>query len=151
MPAGYSGTPLAKKLGIREGDRVGVIGDPGHFRELLGDLPGSVEYVDAPGRPRSARAGDARAFDVVVAFVPEAATLESRFLHGHRLIDWAGGLWIAWPKMKSPLHRDLRDSGVRDHGLEAGLVDNKVCAIDEDWSGLRFVYRREDRGVSVRA
>lgn len=146
MPtAGYSGTPLAKKLGIREGSRVGVLGDPGSFVDLLEPLPSGVELIDAPGRPRKPRAGSDGAFDVVVAFVPRLRELERRFRHGELLIDWAGGLWIAWPKMKSPLHHDLRDSHVRAHGLSAGLVDNKVCAIDEDWSGLRFVIRKENR------
>lgn len=145
MTAGYSGTPLARKLGIREGARLGVIGDPGHFGALVHPLPPDVVVVSDPGRPRSPRAGDPRAFDVVVAFVPERARLASRLRHGHLLIDWPGGLWIAWPKMSSGLHRDLRESEVREAGLEAGLVDNKICAVDADWSGLRFVYRTTDR------
>jgi hypothetical protein len=146
VPAGYSVTPLPGKLGIREGHRVVVLGDPGHAAELLDGVPAGVRVVHDPPLPREARAGRRSAVDVVVAFVPEARALARRFRHGHRLIDWAGGLWIAWPKMRSPLYRDLRESQVREHGLAAGLVDNKVCAIDEDWSGLRFVYRREDRG-----
>ncbi len=143
--AGYSGTPLSRKLGIREGSRVAVLGDPGTFVSLLDPLPAGVRLVDAPGRPRRPRAGTDGAFDVVVAFVPRLRELERRFRHGQLLIDWAGGLWIAWPKMKSPLHVDLRDSDVREHGLSTGLVDNKVCAIDADWSGLRFVIRKGDR------
>lgn len=143
--AGYSGTPLVRKLGIKEGHRLAVLGDPGHFAALLGDLPTDVERVDDPPLPRKPRAGRPSAFDVVVAFVPEASRLERRFRAGHRLLDWSGGLWISWPKMKSPLFRDLRESEIRAHGLALGLVDNKICAVDDDWSGLRFVYRVADR------
>lgn len=143
--AGYSGTPLVRKLGIKEGHRLAVLGDPGHLATLLGDLPAGVERVDDPPLPRSARAGRASAFDVVVAFVPDASHLHRRFRAGHRLLGWTGGLWLSWPKMKSPLFRDLRESVIRAHGLEAGLVDNKICAVDDDWSGLRFVYRVADR------
>ena len=143
--AGYSGTPLVRKLGIKEGMRLGVIGDPGHFEALLGPLPSGVQRVDDPSLPRKPRAGTDRALDVVVVFVPEARLLERRFRLGHRLIDWAGGLWVSWPKMKSGLFRDLREGEIRTYGLNAGLVDNKICAVDDDWSGLRFVYRREDR------
>lgn len=145
MTAGYSGTPLAKKLGIKEGHRVAVLGDPGHLHSLLGDLPMGVRIESEPPLPRASRAGGGRAYDVILAFTPEAKLLERRFRHGHRLLAWDGGLWISWPKMKSPLFRDLRDSQIRTHGLDQGLVDNKVCAVDEDWSGLRFVYRVQDR------
>lgn len=145
MTAGYSGTPLAKKLGIKEGHRVAVLGDPGHLRSLLGDLPHGVRLTDDPPLPRKPRAGSDDAFDVVIAFAPEFGLMERRFRHGHRLLTWNGGLWMSWPKMKSPLFRDLREGQIRDHGLEQGLVDNKICAVDEDWSGLRFVYRVEDR------
>jgi hypothetical protein len=143
--AGYSGTPLVKRLGIKEGHRLAVLGDPGHFADLLGELPAGVRHVDDPPLPRAPRAGRDSAFDVVIAFVPEASHLARRFRAGHRLLSWTGGLWLSWPKMKSPLFRDLREGTIRAHGLEAGLVDNKVCAVDDDWSGLRFVYRVIDR------
>jgi hypothetical protein len=143
--AGYSGTPLVKKLGIKEGHRLAVLGDPGHLADLLGKLPSGVRRVDDPPLPRSRRAGHPAAFDVVIAFVPEASHLERRFRKAHRLLTWTGGLWLSWPKMKSALFTDLREGTIRAHGLESGLVDNKVCAVDDDWSGLRFVYRVADR------
>ncbi len=143
--AGYSGTPLVKKLGIKEGHRLAVLGDPGHLGLLLGDLPAGVLRVDDPPLPRSPRAGKKSAFDVVIAFAPHESRLAPQFRRGHRLLGWTGGLWISWPKMKSDLFKDLREGTIRAHGLASGLVDNKVCAVDDDWSGLRFVYRVADR------
>jgi hypothetical protein len=141
-PAGYSGTPLPKKLGIEEGSRVGTRYAPDHLPGLLDPLPSgvSLEPLEASGHTE----GDAR-FDVVLLFVDVIDTLtdEVEPLSGRIEVD--GGLWVCWPKMKSPLFRELRESHVRSHGLETGLVDNKICAVDDDWSGLRFVYRREDR------
>ena len=140
--AGYSGTPLPKKLGIKDGSTVATIAASPHFAELLVPLPGGV-------RIRSdRRASDLRAkgpFDVLVAFVRTEAELESRFDRAHSRLDPYGGLWIAWPKQSSPLATYLKESHVREYGLSTGLVDNKICAIDEDWSGLRFVVRKENR------
>lgn len=145
MTAGYSGTPLPKKLGIRPGSRVAVMHDPGHADELLADVPAGATVVYDPSVPPTARRDAPDAFDVVVCFVPRAADLDARVGRAARLIRWDGGLWISWPKMKSPLFVDLREGEVRGRGLAEGLVDNKICAVDEDWSGLRFVVRREDR------
>jgi hypothetical protein len=142
MPAGYSGTPLARKLGIRAGHRVGTIAAPDAFPGLLDPLPEDVRLEAVPEPPADADTGDR---DVVIAFAPDRAALADRLDRGRRLIHPDGGLWIAWPKMASPLHRDLRRDAVRAMGLDTGLVDNKVCAIDDDWSALRFVYRTEDR------
>lgn len=139
MSAGYSGTPLARKLGIKEGHRVATLGAPGHFAALLDPLPASVR-LDADPDPDGGPP-----FDVIVAFVPDAGHLEGRFAAGHALLDPYGGLWMAWPKQSSPLATDFRESDVRAHGLAAGLVDNKICAVDADWSGLRFVVRVENR------
>lgn len=135
--AGYSGTPLPKKLGIKEGHAVATLGAPDHFRGLLDPLPAGV-LVKAGPRGKGP-------FDVIVAFVRTQAELRKRFDRGHALLDPYGGLWIGWPKRSSPLATSLRESHVREYGLSTGLVDNKICAIDEDWSGLRFVVRREDR------
>lgn len=145
MSAGYSGTPLPKKLGIEAGSRVAVIGDPGHAGDLLSAAPAGVRIVRDPAIPGDAAPDSEDAFDVVLCFLPRLADLEERFAAASRLISWSGGLWACWPKKRSPLHRDLEASDVRSHGLDAGLVDNKVCAVDEDWSGLRFVYRVVDR------
>lgn len=135
--AGYSGTPLARKLGIREGHRVATLGAPAGFPEQVAPLPAGVT-VRADPRGRGS-------FDVIIAFVATERELGRRFARGDALLDTSGGLWIAWPKRTSVLATDLRESDVRAHGLASGLVDNKVCAIDADWSGLRFVVRTADR------
>ena len=137
MPAGYSGTPLPKKLGIKAGHRVGVIRAPDHLDTLLEGLP-------AGARRLQFRATSPR-YDVIMLFARNQRTLEREWARAVDRFDVDGGLWVAWPKKTSPLHADLGDSGVRGLGLDGGLVDNKVCAIDEDWSGLRFVFRVADR------
>jgi len=137
MTTGYSGTSLARKLGIKEGHRVAALGAPSHFRSLLDPLPPGV-------RLQSGLRGRAR-FDVVIAFARTRSELGQRFGRARLRLQPNGGLWVAWPKRTSPLAGRLKESDVREHGLASGLVDNKVCAIDEDWSGLRFVIRLEDR------
>ena len=134
--AGYSGTPLPRKLGIKPGARVGLIGAPEGFDSTLGDLPDGVAVRRRLGR---------EPFDVIVAFFSRRSTLERRLPALSAALDPAGGLWIAWPKRASGVTTDVTEDVVRDLGLAAGLVDNKVCAIDEIWSGLRLVYRLRDR------
>jgi hypothetical protein len=134
--AGYSGTPLPRKLGIKEGHRVAVTGAPDGFEQILGELPDGVRVVS---RVRGA-------LDVVVCFLTRRAELERRFGSLRKAVYPAGGLWIAWPKRASGVATDLTENIVREVALAGGLVDNKVCAIDETWSGLRLVYRLEDRG-----
>ena len=131
--AGYSGTPLARKLGIREGDTVAVLGAPGGF--AVPDLPDGVE-VRTAARGRH---------DVVLSFHTRRVDLERRFATLCRATHPDGGLWIAWPKRSSGVPTDLTEDVVRQLALEGGLVDNKVCAIDETWSGLRLVFRLRDR------
>jgi hypothetical protein len=135
-PAGYSGTPLVRKLGIKLDARVGFIGAPEGFDPTLGELPPGV---------RVRRRLGGQPFDVIVAFHRARAELELRLPALARALDPAGGLWIAWPKRASGVSTDLTEDVVRALGLAGGLVDNKVCAIDETWSGLRFVYRLRDR------
>ena len=135
QPAGYSGTPLPKKLGIKPGHRLGLIGAPADFDVTFGELPEDV-VVRRRARGR---------LDVVVAFFVERRALERRLDALRTTLDPAGGLWIAWPKRASGVLTDLDETVVRELGLAAGLVDNKVCAIDAVWSGLRFVYRLRDR------
>ncbi len=135
QPAGYSGTPLPKKLGIKPGHRLGLIGAPADFDVTLGELP---EDVVVRRRARGP-------LDVVVAFFVERRALERRLDALRTTLDPAGGLWIAWPKRASGVPTDIDERVVRELGLAAGLVDNKVCAIDAVWSGLRFVYRLRDR------
>jgi hypothetical protein len=136
--AGYTSTPLARKLGIREGHRVRTWNAPGGLPALLSPLPDDVDFASLDG------AGDG-SVDVVLAFAAVSADLPEALRLGHEALAWTGGLWLCWPKKRSPLHVDLAEGEVRATGLEAGLVDNKICAVDEDWSGLRFVYRVEDR------
>ena len=133
--AGYSGTPLSRKLGIKPQARVGLIGAPYDFDEVLGELPPGVSVR------RRARG----TFDVIVVFVQKRSELERRLPALKKALDQAGGLWVAWPKRSSGVATDLGEGPVREVGLASGLVDNKVCAIDETWSGLRFVYRLADR------
>ena len=137
--AGYSGTPLPKKLGIKPEARVALVGAPDGFDQTLGELPGGVTiHRRLQGR-----------FDVIVAFFTDAAALERRLPTLRRGLTDAGGLWLAWPKQSSGVATDLGDRVVRELGLAAGLVDNKVCAIDQTWSGLRLVYRLADRPVKT--
>ncbi len=135
MSAGYSGTLLVRKLGIKEGTRLGLIGAPDGFDGVLGALPLDVAVRRQTRGP----------LDVIVAFHTSLRSLEQRLAGLKRALDPAGGLWIAWPKRASGVPTDLNENLVRELGLAAGLVDNKVCAIDEVWSGLRFVYRLADR------
>jgi len=133
--AGYSGTPLPKKLGIREGSRVAVVSAPDGFTRVLAPLPPGVEL----------RTGARGRCDVVVFFVTRRAELARRFPGFVRALEPDGGLWVAWPKKTSGVATDLVFDAVQSVGLDAGLVDNKVCAIDTTWSGLRFVRRVADR------
>ncbi len=135
MSAGYSGTPLAKKLGIVGEQMVAAIGEPDHFRALLEPLPGGVEF-------RTSLRGKA---DVAVLFVTQRQELRRRLDAAGRAIFPDGGLWVAWPKRASKVPTDMTEDVVRELALPIGLVDNKVCAIDEVWSGLRVVWRKELR------
>jgi hypothetical protein len=133
--AAYSGTPLPRKLGIREGSRLMLVEPPADVAATLGVLPPGVELVKA----------DASAVDVAVYFALDAAAVRGRFAALAASLQPAGGLWIAWPKRSSGVPTDLDENLVREIGLAEGLVDNKVCAIDATWSGLRFVLRLRDR------
>jgi hypothetical protein len=133
--AGYSGTPLVRKLGIKEGHRVSFPGAPDSFGDLLGQLPPGVIVKSRASGP----------LEVIVFFTKRRAELEQRLPALRKALDHAGGLWIAWPKRSSGVETDLTEDLVRELGLANRLVDNKVCAIDETWSGLRLVIRLRDR------
>ena len=135
MPAGYSGTPLAKKLGIKEGHVVALLDAPDELESTLGGLPDDVRVR------RSARG---RA-DVIVSFHTRRSHFERRLPVLLRAMDVDGGLWVAWPKRASGVETDMTEDVVREVALPIDLVDNKVCAIDDVWSGLRVVWRREVR------
>ena len=135
--AGYSGTPLPKKLGIRPGSRLLLCDAPSGFEATLGDLPEGVQLR------RDLRGSEP--FDVILLFARDAAALARRLEPCRARLAETGGLWLAWPKKASGLATDLSDGAVRAVGLATGLVDNKVCAVDDTWSGLRFVVRLQDR------
>ena len=135
MTAGYSGTPLARKLGIKEGNRVGVVGDPGHLAALVDPLPAGARLVKNPRAP----------CQVLVGFGPTERRFRQVFQRLLSRLPPDGALWIAWPKKSSPQYVDLTEDAIRAVALPLGLVDNKVCAIDRDWSGLRLVVRKENR------
>jgi len=127
--AGYSGTPLPKKLMIKEGATVALVGAPEDFEATLGELPpGVVLRRNRRGKP-----------DTAIWFVRSLADLKREIGRMGRLAP--RGLWIAWPKKASGVETDVGEAAVRSTGLAAGLVDHKICAIDATWSGLRFVER----------
>jgi hypothetical protein len=135
--AGYSNTPLPRKLGIGDDDEVAVVGAPDSFYDTLGPLPEVASlHTDLADEAR---------YDVIVAFVTARAELEADLPRLRSRMAPACGLWIAWPKRASGLPTDMSDQVVRDVALPTGLVDNKVCAIDQTWSALRLVIRRENR------
>jgi hypothetical protein len=130
--AGYSGTPLPKKLGIVEGSSVALIDAP----------PGVVVGLPAGVTVKRQARGTA---DVVVAFFTRRKDFERRIGSLAKMIFPAGGLWVAWPKRSSGVETDMHEGALREVALPLGLVDNKVCAIDETWTGMRVVWRRERR------
>ncbi len=133
--AGYSGKPLAQKLGIKPGMRLIILNAPDDYASTLGELPEGIEMTQTfEGQ-----------FDFIQFFTTEKAVLENRFDELKRILQPDGMLWISWPKKAARMQTDLTDNMVRDIGLAKGLVDVKVCAVDERWSGLKFVYRLKDR------
>ncbi|MGH2731053.1 MAG: DUF3052 domain-containing protein [Actinomycetota bacterium] len=133
MSPDYSGTPLAKKLGIKKGSRVALVNEPDGF--VLKGLPAGARMYERASEP----------LDVIVFFAESERHLNRRFTTLARFLEPAGGLWIAYPKTSSPLDSDLTFPIVQQVGLDAGLVDNKSCAIDDTWSAVRFVYQLADR------
>lgn len=130
----YSGTPLYKKLGIKPEAHVAIFDAPGGFLEHF-ELPPGVELMS----------GAAKDLDVAVLFVTQLKDLRDRFAALVEAVFPDGGLWIAYPKKSSTITTNLNFDNVQQLGLDAGLVDNKSCAVDDDYSGLRFVYRLTDR------
>ncbi|HEX7185430.1 MAG TPA: DUF3052 family protein [Thermoanaerobaculia bacterium] len=144
--AGYSGTPLPKKLGIKEGSRVVLIDAPDHFEAALDPLPGGATIDRLAGQ--AGQTGPPA--DVIVFFTDRVSRLEEKLADLAGSLASNGGLWIAWPKKASGVPTDVTFEAVQKAGLAIGLVDNKVCAVDDVWSGLRFVYRLKDRSRANR-
>jgi len=134
MPAGYSGTPLTKKLGLKEGHRAWLINEPDHYLNLFSDLP---EIKILKSNPKK------------VNFVHLFCSMQKELIKDYPKAKSAllkdGMLWVSWPKKSANIPSDLTRDWIRDYILERGLVDVKVCAVDENWSGLKFVYRLQDR------
>lgn len=132
--AGYSETPLPKKLGIEEGMTVGLLNLPNYSDVELGELPDdvTVHHQEKPA-------------DLYVIFADRAAEAERGFHRAITMLPPDGAIWVAWPKKASGVETDITEDALRDLFLPTGMVDNKVCAIDETWSGLRFVVRKENR------
>lgn len=135
MTAGYSGTPLVRKLGIKAGIKMCVIDPPQNYWDLLGNLPDDVSVHEL-------REG---AFDLIHVFAEDRAQLEAQLGRLKQSIVPAGMIWVSWPKKSSKVVTDLNENLIRDLALESGLVDTKVCAVDETWSGLKLVIRLRDR------
>lgn len=133
---GYSQTPLAKKLGIKEGFSILIINKPLHYFKLFSDFPKDITFL------KSAREGEA---DFIHLFVKSKEEFEDRIIHVKALIKKEGMIWVSWPKGSSNIATDLKRDYIREFILEIGLVDVKVCSVDEDWSALKFVYRLKDR------
>ena len=135
--AGYSGTPLPKKLGIKAGQRLALLAAPEDFERTLGELPDDVAV-------QTGLAGKTP-LDVIVAFVTRRKDLERQLPKVRGRMAQNAGFWVAFPKKASGVATDMTDHVVREIALPTGLVDNKVCAIDETWTGVRLVIRLEHR------
>jgi hypothetical protein len=131
----YSGTPLARKLGIKEEHDVAFVDAPQGFDSLVAPLPTGVRVKKQARGP----------LDVIVLFTTEARSLPAYVKKLASQLDKAGGLWVAYPKKSSSIDTDVTFENAQEAGLRLGLVDNKSCAIDDDWTALRFVYRLRDR------
>ena len=133
--AGYSGTPLTKKLGIRDGLRVSLIGIPADVRADLQSALAGCSMVKDSREP----------IDFVMLFAKSQTELKTKFARSAEQLAPAGMLWVSWPKKASGVPTDMNENDVRRIGLEGGLVDVKVCAVSEVWAGLKFVRRVKDR------
>jgi hypothetical protein len=133
--SGYSGTPLAKKLGIRAQARLFVHAAPGNYRQLLAPLPPGVKSV-----PRI----DDRT-DLIHLFATRAAALARALTAARQEMRMDAVIWVSWPKRASGVDTDISENGIRALALPLGLVDVKVCAVDDTWSGLKLVLRKSER------
>jgi hypothetical protein len=135
MPAGYSGTPLIKKLGLKAGQKAIFLKTPKGYDKTLGPLPAGLDLNKRFSPP----------FDFIHFFCDRRKDLQREFPRLRDGLTTAGMLWVSWPKKSSGVSTDVDEGLVRETGLSAGLVDVKICAVDEIWSGLKFVRRLKDR------
>lgn len=135
MPAGYSKTPLVRKLGIKPGNKILLIKAPDHYLDLLGELPPDVTIVEESEEQ----------VPFIHFFAKDEKDLKEYFPVAKKRLEKDGMLWVSWIKKSSKKETDISESDVRSLGLEIGLVDVKICAVDADWSGLKFMYRKKDR------
>jgi hypothetical protein len=133
--AGYSQTPLVKKLGIQPGARIFLIHEPGNYRALLGTLPEGLQWASRPQGP----------LDFIHCFHQDRKEFERELPKLKRALTPDGMIWVSWPKAASKVRTDVTEQVVRSCGLKNGLVDIKVCAVDETWSGLKFVIPVKER------
>lgn len=133
--AGYSGTPLQKKLGLKPGYKIYILRPPTEYFRWISPLPEGAEVLEK-------QSGE---LDFIHLFVKEKKVFQQEFVKGKRHLKKDGMLWISWPKKASKVPTDLDENTIRDIGLREGLVDVKVCAVDDVWSGLKFVFRVKDR------
>jgi len=133
--AGYSGTPLPKKLGVKPNQRIALVNAPNDFAKVLGRLPENAVIVKRLNRP----------LDLILLFVDREQTLAKQFPILASKLQSNGMIWVAWPKKSAGVATDLVFEKVQGIGLDCGLVDVKICAVDDVWSGLKFVIRLKDR------
>ena len=134
--AGYSGTPLYKKLGFKEGQTIWIKNAPSHYKQLLEGMPEDISLHQEPIDKK---------YPVIHWFLQRREELTAQWDAVKAKLEVNGSLWISWPKGSSKLEKDLNENDIREIGLLGGLVDVKVCAVDFDWSGLKFMYRTRDR------
>lgn len=140
MTAGYSGTPLAKKLGLKEGCTVAILGEPPGYRALLVPVPGGVEFTSrATGTT-----------DIAHVFVTAHDELVAHLQSLRKTLKPDAALWVSWPKKASKVPTDITEDTIRELALPLGFVDIKVCAVDAVWSGLKLVVRKELRNEQRR-
>ena len=140
MKAGYSGTPLAKKLGIKEGAIVKLINQPDYYFDLFEDLPDDIDLSNETGKLKG----------VIHFFVKESAQLTKQLPILKKEIEQNGMIWVSWPKKASKVPTDITEDTIRNFALSIGLVDIKVCAVDEIWSGLKLVIPVKEKKIAIR-
>ena len=138
MSAGYSGTPLAKKLGFKAGQRVCAPGAPPNYRKLLAPLPDGIEFQTRVSKST----------DIVHLFTASKVELAKNLLAWLKVLAPEAAIWVSWPKKASKQPTDITEDVIRELALPLGWVDVKVCAVDERWSGLKLVIRKENRTVA---